>query len=129
MARTLWEQTIFIIAVALAGLTSFLAFASVEVLFRPPTHLSPSLLSAPIIRDSARDAVIAWCLGSVFPVWGLLSRGWYRVIGARVGRFLYTGACGLTLLHIAVAFHVGHGWSHARAYQHVEAMSGFGSGL
>lgn len=31
--------------------------------------------------------------------------------------------------HVAAAFHFVHGWSHERAYAHVEAESGFGPGI
>jgi hypothetical protein len=51
-------------------------------------------------------------------------RGWGRV--AAVG---WTWACLTFLLHVAVAFHLGHDWSHANAYDHVEQQSGFGPGI
>ena len=35
----------------------------------------------------------------------------------------------MCLLHMAVAYHLAHGWSHAAALEHVEARSGFGPGL
>jgi hypothetical protein len=129
MARTLGDQTVFVIAVALALLAGYLALESVEVLSRPPTHLPLGFMPVPAILNSASHAVRAWCLASLFPVWGALPGSPNRRMGARVGRLLYTGACGLMLLHIAVAFHAGHGWSHARAYRHVEEVSGFGPGL
>lgn len=44
-------------------------------------------------------------------------------------RVLYTNAYLLYLVHLAVAFHAGHGWSHAAAMDHVKAQSGFGLGI
>jgi hypothetical protein len=42
---------------------------------------------------------------------------------ARAARFLYTAGCAALLLHIAVAFHVHHHWSHAAARAHVEVTT------
>jgi hypothetical protein len=37
----------------------------------------------------------------------------------RTTRLLYTAGCAALLIHIAVAFHVHHHWSHAAAHAHV----------
>ena len=33
------------------------------------------------------------------------------------------------LVHVGLAFHLAHAWSHARAFAHVESSSGFGPGI
>jgi hypothetical protein len=120
---------VFVCGVVLLFLTAFLARNSIEALLRPPTQHSLGAVTVAEINDSAFLAVIAWCLASPFAVWGPLTRCRTQADRVRYGRLLYTWACALTLLHIAVAFHTGHGWSHERAYEHVEAASGFGPGL
>ena len=120
---------VFAFGVILFFLTAYLARDSVEVLLRPPTHQPLGSVPVREINDSAFLAVIAWCLASPFAVWGPLTRCRAQADRVRYGRLLYTWACALTLLHIAVAFHAAHGWSHERAYQHVETASGFGPGL
>lgn len=44
-------------------------------------------------------------------------------------RIINTLGCLLCLFHIAVAFHVGHEWSHRKAFEHTERASGFGWGV
>lgn len=38
-------------------------------------------------------------------------------------------ACASLLLHIAVAFHLGHGWSHDAAWEHTKRTGGYGDGV
>lgn len=48
------------------------------------------------------------------------------------GRFIrwsWTWGAMAFLLHVAVSFHYFHHWSHAKAYHHVEAASGWGPGI
>lgn len=127
MAPRRREQTVFVFAAALVLLTGYLAWDSVEVFSRPPTHQQSGW--PPVITSSAHHAVLAWCLFGAFPVWRSVLNGRLTELAARIGRLLYTWACGLALLHIAVAFHVGHGWSHESAYRHTEEVGGFGPGL
>lgn len=44
-------------------------------------------------------------------------------------RLLWSCACLTFLVHVALAFHYAHGWSHARAMAHTEEVSGFGPGI
>jgi hypothetical protein len=48
---------------------------------------------------------------------------------ARVTRCCWTLACMAYLIHVGFAFHYHHGWSHARAIEHVRTVSGVGEGL
>jgi hypothetical protein len=128
MARTQSQQSVAVFVVVLVLLTGYFAIDAVAVLFHPPGTRTPHPGPVREINDSALLAVIAWCIAGAFPVRGLFSRR-FPAVGARCGRLLYTWAWALTLLHIAVAFHTAHGWSHARAFDHVERTSGFGPGL
>lgn len=38
-------------------------------------------------------------------------------------------ACALLWVHIAIAFHLGHGWSHRAAWDHTRAVGGYGEGV
>jgi hypothetical protein len=48
---------------------------------------------------------------------------------ARWARRLWTLGWACYLVHVAVAFHFAHHWSHAEAVAHVERTSGFGPGI
>jgi hypothetical protein len=41
----------------------------------------------------------------------------------------WTLGCVLCLLHIAVAFHLSHGWSHEAAWEHTKQAGGYGDGI
>jgi hypothetical protein len=78
-------------------------------------------LQHPAIRESAFLVVFVWA-------WGWLVM-WSVRPAAELARLVWTWGCLLCLFHLAVAFHVGHGWSHRAAFRHVEEASGFGPGL
>ena len=44
-------------------------------------------------------------------------------------RLCWAGACALLWVHIAVAFHLGHGWSHRAAWEHTRTVGGYGDGI
>jgi len=52
-----------------------------------------------------------------------------RISDAALNRAFYTGLCILFLFHVAIAFHLGHGWSHRDAFERTERISGFGPGI
>ena len=71
----------------------------------------------PVIRWTAWAAVGWWAAAHALPVRPTTARllftlGWWQFVG-----------------HVALAFHLGHGWSHADAVARVEAVSGFGPGI
>jgi hypothetical protein len=75
----------------------------------------------PAIRASAFWPVILWCAG-----WPVAFARAGRAAGARA---LWALGCLLSLLHTAVAFHVGHRWSHEAAWAHTRQVGGFGDGI
>jgi hypothetical protein len=85
--------------------------------------------SDPAIRETAFLVVWLWPWGAALP---FAVRNWQpEQPGFPAGRtrWAYTIAWGLCLLHIAIAFHVGHAWSHRAAFDHTERVSGFGPGI
>jgi hypothetical protein len=47
----------------------------------------------------------------------------------RLTRILWTAAWAIYLVHVAAAFHIAHGWSHAHAVEATRAQSGVGEGI
>jgi hypothetical protein len=48
---------------------------------------------------------------------------------ARLARWLWTLAWAAYLVHVAMAFHYVHHWSHAEAVEHTRQVSNFGAGI
>lgn len=81
----------------------------------PPGHD----VDHPAIRVSARIVVWLWPWAAALPFVGRsIALRWVHTLGAA-----------LCVLHVAVAFHLGHGWSHAAAFEHTERVAGFGPGV
>lgn len=87
--------------------------------FLAPRVLPDSDPADVVTRQTARVAVLFWALA----VGALLLR---RRDFARAAWALGAAAF---CIHVATAFDQVHGWSHAAAVRHVEAVSGFGPGL
>lgn len=73
------------------------------------------------IRFTALLPVCLWCLA-----WPL---AFVRTPIDLVPRFIWALGCALLLVHIAVAFHLGHGWTHAKAWEHTREAGGYGDGV
>jgi hypothetical protein len=77
-------------------------------------------LKHPAIRETSLATFSGWCLAMCL---GIATRATFAALA------FYTWGCIMCMLHIVVAFHVAHGWSHAAAAEHVEQLSGFGDGI
>ncbi len=73
------------------------------------------------IKSSAELPVMLWCMG--WPI--ALGRRAFRVVMP----LLWSLGCVLAWLHIAIAFHLGHGWSHQTAWEHTKQIGGYGDGI
>lgn len=73
------------------------------------------------IRLTAQLPVLFWCLS-----WHI---AWVRRPGATAAQFIWALGSVLCLVHVAVAFHLGHGWSHANAWEHTRQAGGYGYGI
>lgn len=85
--------------------------------------------SNPVIRETAFLVVWLWPWGAALPFAVRHLPPNQPGTSAERTRWAHTIACGLCLLHVAIAFHVGHGWSHRASFEHTVAVSGFGPGI
>jgi hypothetical protein len=84
-------------------------------------------VSHPAIKASAVAPVVLWLLTApILFVTRALAVRRPVALAARVGWAL--GGVVL-VLHIAIAFHLGHGWSHAAAWDHTQQVGGYGWGV
>lgn len=103
----------------IALFTTICATGGIIALFGP-SEVNPKHSA---ILVTALGTFFGWCLGiSIATTRSNLESG-------RNARIFYTWGCAMCLLHIAVAYHVAHGWSQQAALEHVERASGFGEGL
>jgi hypothetical protein len=104
-------------------------------LFAVSTLLAPALRALagpagsdptnPEIARSALGPVLVWCC-----CWPLALMKSGRVLAGRwTVPFAWSLGCVLLWLHVAVAFHLGHGWSPTAAWGHTRQASGFGDGI
>jgi hypothetical protein len=72
-----------------------------------------------LIRNTIRVALLFWVIAV-----GLMLQS-----KRNLARFLWTLACIGYWIHVATAFEYAHHWSHREAFNHVEAISGYGEGI
>ncbi len=91
------------------------------------------------IRNTARIAVVWYALAVVGMIY-LQPRHWFIDFessnclvpsneAGRIVRWAWTWGAVVFLIHVVVAFHFFHRWSHAKAYAHVAEAGGFGEGV
>jgi hypothetical protein len=82
-----------------------------------------------LTRGTVRVALGFYAVAAVVML--LLRRGEWEATSARgqLARCCWTLAWGAYLVHLAMAFHHYHGWSHVRAIEHVREASGVGEGI
>jgi hypothetical protein len=91
----------------------------VAAAFAAPGVLSDQDPADAVTRQTARVAVLFWGLAAVA-----------LLLGRReFGRAAWIVGAGTLIIHVVTAFDRVHGWKHAAAYRHVEAVSGFGPGI
>ncbi len=71
-----------------------------------------------LIRNTIRLSLVYWAIAWVL----LLER-------SRSFRWFWTLAWAAYIVHVVMAFHYFHHWSHTSAVNHVQATSGFGPGI
>lgn len=83
----------------------------------------------PLVAKTARVAVLFWGLASV-EMLRLTPTEWADRSPRRAFvRFLWALGWATMVFHVAVAFDIAHGWSHAAAYRHTEETAGVGEGI
>lgn len=83
----------------------------------------------PVIRSSAYCAAFGWLIGAVAAIQSYRPNWVEPAPWLKLRRGPWTLGCALAILHIALAMHAGHGWSHAEAYRHTAEVGGVGEGV
>ncbi len=110
-------------AVAVAWFAGFVAVAVGYLLNPEPGAVNPT------IRDTAIFTVMFWAFGGS-EMLRLRADDWHRRSGDRtMARAGWLAGWLMFLVHVAAAFHIAHGWSHAAAYEHTERTAGVGEGI
>jgi hypothetical protein len=84
-----------------------------------------------LLPASSAETRVQWTASAAL-VWGIFACGWMVNSSpwtATPARAAWTFAWLAYLVHVAAAFSLVHGWSHAEAVAHVERRSGFGPGI
>ncbi|HEY3789631.1 MAG TPA: hypothetical protein VGL71_12295 [Urbifossiella sp.] len=93
-----------------------------------------------LLGPSGNDPSNSWIFVTALPVvfWPLAARLPFTkrteyvapgISDAEFTRAIYGTLCILFMFHVAIAFHLGHGWSHRAAYEHTARVGGFGTGI
>jgi hypothetical protein len=73
---------------------------------------------------------LSWFTAALFLMIGMSPADWSAAtLRGRVGRWCWTWALIAYLVHLAMAFHYFHHWSHAHAFEHTRQASGLGEGI
>jgi hypothetical protein len=82
-----------------------------------------------LTRHTVRVSLLFW-LPAVWLMLGLDAAAWRaNTIAGKAARLCWTLAWLAYLIHLTMAMHYFHGWSHADAMEHVQRVSGFGPGI
>jgi hypothetical protein len=107
-------------------------FAAGAILLAVVLALSHALatdLGDTLTRNTVRLS-LAWYAVALCLMMGLGPRDWdVSTIVGRLARDCWTLALACFLVHLAMAFHYYHHWSHAHAFEHTREVSGVGEGL
>jgi hypothetical protein len=111
-------------------LAQFLAFVGLlGMVLGTPFLLDPARADDLLIRWTVRLSLAYWTIAvSTFLLGGTAYQarlgGW-----PRFGRWCWSFAWASYLIHLAVAFHFYHHWSHHHALEHTREVSGSGEGI
>jgi hypothetical protein len=82
------------------------------------------MLADSLIRWTARLFVACYILRLCVD-----AAGRWDAASQRLARWFWTMGCGIYMVHVLVAFHLMHGWSHEAAYEHVRQRTLHTTGL
>lgn len=99
---------------------------SVATIAQPYLTHSPTL-GDDLTRYTARLALVGYALAVNQLL--LLRQPDAQARGLRRARLYWTLGWATFLVHLAMAFHHYHGWSHADAFEHTRTVSGVGEGI
>ncbi len=94
---------------------------------------SPVLLASPTLGDdrvrcTIRLALLYYGLAAALML-ALDSSAWQAASAIRLSRWLWSLALVAYLVHVGLAFHYYHHWSHADAYARTDRITNFGPGI
>jgi hypothetical protein len=105
------------------------AALSLVVLSVAPWFLDAGSYGDALVRGSVRLALLYYGIAACVMLimrpsdwWPLSSRGW-------LARTFWCAAYAAYLIHLAMAFHYYHHWSHADAVDHTREVAGVGEGI
>jgi hypothetical protein len=112
--------TVLLWAIVVASLCAF-ALA--------PLFLDADRWGDDLVRQSVRLALLYYGVAAAFML-TLRPQEWFPVVGrARLARGFWCAAYAAYLIHLAMAFHYYHHWSHADAVDHTREVAGVGEGI
>ena len=84
----------------------------------------------PVLFTTAGFAVYFWAYGGMEMLLRLRDEEWWNGSDRRTeAQAWWLAGWLMFLVHVAAAFHIAHGWSHAAAYEHTERTAGVGEGI
>jgi hypothetical protein len=119
-SRRLWPNDALLVAVWLVSLGAVVAL--------------PNLLDSPTVGDdltryTIRLALVYYAMAVSLLPWLRRDEFRARTGRGRLARWCWTFGWATYLVHLAMAFHYYHHWSHAEAVSHTRERSGFGAGI
>lgn len=103
--------------------------ALVLVLVVTATVLAAHNLGEMLTRNTVRLS-LAWYAAALITMLQLQRDDWEAATPpGRIARWCWTWAVVVFLVHLAMAFHFYHGWSHAAAFERTRQVSGTGEGI
>ena len=81
------------------------------------------------IDPSTRDLLVRGSAWLSFAFYLLTLIGWTRRVQPRLLRWLWTLAWGVFVIHVCLAFHLVHHWSHDAAWEATRVQGGVGAGI
>jgi hypothetical protein len=98
------------------------------ILTQPYLTRSPTL-GDDLTRHTVRLALLYYGVAVVLLL-HLRPEDWFATTGrGRLARWCWSLGWAAYVVHLGMAFHFYHGWSHRAAVAHVEQVSGFGPGI
>jgi hypothetical protein len=91
-----------------------------------PHHSDSPTPGDDLVRNTVRLALFWYALAAALM---LLEPSSPSAGRHRLARWCWTLACLTYLVHVGLAFHYFHHWSHAQAFDHVQQVSGVGAGI
>jgi hypothetical protein len=82
-----------------------------------------------LTRQTVRLALALWALALLLSLTLDDAGRSARTPAGRLARLTWSLGWLVYVVHVGLAFHFFHGWSHAAAVRHVEERSGFGPGI